>query len=558
MILNPKASFTDQYYLSNQSIFIFIISFVVIFTALCLLFTLTSKRNTENIVFASTMIVLAVLLTYRCADTYFCLGIALLLTLSGNYMVKNRLINIDGLRFSKKTSILISIVFAVMFAAFTAGVTVLRYLTYSSPNFDFGIFCNMFYNMKNTLLPYVTSERDGLISHFAVHISPIYYLILPVYAIFSSPITLQIMQALILASGAVPLFMLANKFGFSNRACAAIVGIYALYPSLSGGCFYDIHENMFLTPLLLLLFLAYEKKRMPAVYILSALIMCVKEDAALFIICFALFIIISRKDFIHGAVLCLSGTAYFLLATWIINTFGEGVLAVHYSNFYTSSEQGISAIIPVLIRNPMLVLRNVFSKEKLEFIIQMFLPLCFMPFMTKKLSRLILLIPIVFFNLMTSYQYQYSIYFQYTFASIAFLFYLSLMNLSDIKHETRKNLLPLMLLCACITFTSTSMQRISYLNRYISGREDYISITEALDSIPDDASVCASTFFVPHLAQRDIIYQEDSKHENETEYIVLDMRYETDKKESKKADLISRGYQLTEYRDGLVAILKRP
>ena len=39
-----------------------------------------------------------------------------------------------------------------------------------------------------TGLPDVSCERDVLMSHFAVHISPIYYLLLPFYALFPSPL----------------------------------------------------------------------------------------------------------------------------------------------------------------------------------------------------------------------------------------------------------------------------------------------------------------------------------------------------------------------------------
>ena len=129
-------------------------------------------------------------------------------------------------------------------------VTCYRYLSFSAPNFDFGLFVNMFHNMKETGLPMVTSERDVLMSHFAVHISPIYYLLLPFYCIFPSPLTLQIGQAVVLASGIVPVVLLCRQLKVSGKATLLVTLIYALYPAMSAGCFYDIHENCFLTPLL--------------------------------------------------------------------------------------------------------------------------------------------------------------------------------------------------------------------------------------------------------------------------------------------------------------------
>ena len=53
---------------------------------------------------------------------------------------------------------------------FTASMTILRYrLNYASA-YDFGIFSQMYYYMDKGLTPLTTCERDGLLSHFAVHL----------------------------------------------------------------------------------------------------------------------------------------------------------------------------------------------------------------------------------------------------------------------------------------------------------------------------------------------------------------------------------------------------
>ena len=58
---------------------------------------------------------------------------------------------------------------------FTASMTILRYrLNYASA-YDFGIFSQMYYYMDKGLTPLTTCERDGLLSHFAVHLSPVFY-----------------------------------------------------------------------------------------------------------------------------------------------------------------------------------------------------------------------------------------------------------------------------------------------------------------------------------------------------------------------------------------------
>ena len=62
-----------------------------------------------------------------------------------------------------------------------------KYRGFCSPAFDFGIFSQMFGSMIKTGIQYTTVERNELLSHFAVHCSPIWYLMLPFYFIFPTP-----------------------------------------------------------------------------------------------------------------------------------------------------------------------------------------------------------------------------------------------------------------------------------------------------------------------------------------------------------------------------------
>ena len=88
-------------------------------------------------------------------------------------------------------------VLMIFTAGFIGTYTVIRYLTYSSP-LDFGIFSQMFYYMKHTFTMKTTCERDMLMSHMKVHISPaVSYT--SILCTFESPVTESVvMQAVIL------------------------------------------------------------------------------------------------------------------------------------------------------------------------------------------------------------------------------------------------------------------------------------------------------------------------------------------------------------------------
>ena len=72
-----------------------------------------------------------------------------------------------------RTALCLTAAFTLLFFAFVGLWTVCRLLAYRTPTYDFGIFSQMFHRMRTTGLPTTTLERDGLLSHFAVHVSPV-------------------------------------------------------------------------------------------------------------------------------------------------------------------------------------------------------------------------------------------------------------------------------------------------------------------------------------------------------------------------------------------------
>ncbi len=457
---------------------------------------------------------------------------------------------------------------AAVSAFITGGIGVYRYITYSAPNFDFGLFCNMFYNMAKTGLPNVTSERDMLLSHFAVHFSPIYYLMLPFYIIIPSPATLQVLQALIIISGIIPVVLIARKKGLSAKLTVVIAAVYASYPALSAGTFYDLHENCFLVTLLLWVFYFSETKKYIPLAVFSILTLLVKEDAFIYLVIFALYLLIAEKEWKIGVPMAILPIAYFLVVSALMEQYGTGIMSSRFGNMIYDSEDGLLGVIKTVFLNPGYTLSQLFSTsadntDKLKYVIQLLLPLGFIPFATKKVSRFLLLTPILL-NILTMYKYQPDITFQYSFGISAFLFYLTVINLADMRPSFMTSYLPrFAAVAAVLMFTIVALPKFaSYASKCENNQALYQRLDYALEEkLPEDASVTCSSFLLAHIADRDVIYElnyhkQDGKFKTDTEYIVLDLRsgYESASLEAEKY-FISEGY--TEYyRDeGAVLIL---
>lgn len=431
-----------------------------------------------------------------------------------------------------------SCVAAIASAAFFLFVsiwTVCRVLTFSTPTYDFGIFSQMFHSMKTTGLPMTTVERDGLLSHFHVHVSPIYYLLLPFYYLFPYPATLQVLQAAVLASAVIPLWLVGKQHGLHPGLRILLCILLVLYPAYSGGASYDIHENAFLTPLILWLFYGVDRKSKPITILSSVLVLMVKEDAAVYVGVIALYYFLcgllrrERFAFITGFLLMAMAVIWFVGVTGYLARVGDGVMTYRYKNFMFDDTGSLLTVVKSVLMSPMKAVFECVDPEKLKFIGLTILPLAAVPLFTRKYERMILLIPYVLVNLMSDYQYQHDIFFQYTYGSTACLFYLTAVNLSDFKTNFNRFVALFAAVCICgVCFVSEVIPKAMYYPRkYISNRAIYAQTKEALSLIPEDASVSATTFYTTYLSQRSVLYDvryASEDHILSTEYVVLSVK----------------------------------
>lgn len=441
----------------------------------------------------------------------------------------------------------VAVLCALICGAVIATITCLRYINFATPTYDFGIFVQMLHNMAESFEPITTCERDKVLSHFAVHLSPIYYILLPFYLIFPSPLTLQVGQAVAVASGIIPFYLLMKKYGLSPKARAAFSVLYMMIPSISNGCFFDLHENCFLFPLLLWIFWAYESEKIPMLALFTVLCCLVKEDSSVYVTIFALYCLISgstKKRKLMGVGMLTYAVLYFLFAVWYIETFGEGIMSGRYDN--VSADGSLVGVIFTAFANPGFFFREILTRdwESIKYILSLLIPFGFLPLMTGKCSRWILLIPMLL-NLLSEYPYQLEFRFQYHFGITAFLLLLTLMNWKDLHGKMRRYLL-LVSIAACFVFYCGTIipEMCSRVESYRKNHETYEMMAETLEAIPEDASVNASTFLLPHLAQRWDAYDVGYHMEMDTDFVILDIRngYYTDSTKKVAQSAMLAGY----------------
>ena len=512
--------------------------FVIMILALAVMVGATYLTRVKTIIpwaLAVSSLAVSVLLAanYKDGGAFFCLGIGICDFIIALWLARGDKLALSAFSISRKAALIAAAVLFVGCTIFFGYFTSAKYLSYNNFTFDFGIFAQMYERMATTFSPSTTVERSHMMSHFGVHFSPIFYLFLPGYYIFRSPLYLFYVQAAGVASGVFAVWLIAGKLKLSGKLTLALELIYAFYPCLMNGTFYDFHENKFLTSIILFLFYFIISKNTLWEFIFAFLLLMVKEDAAIYLIVIALFVMINRKEFYRGFIMLGMAIIYFIIAQAIVASAGtEGVMIGRLSDYFVNGERGFGSVIKAVFFDFGFLLKQMFTAEKIPFLIWMFLPVCCAPFLTEKISSLILLFPIVPINLMQSWQYQYNVDYQYTYGTAALIIVSAILVISRLKGG-KKRVVVITALFMCMVMSASLMvpkinNASSYLKSSAGTREQ---IEELLDSVPTDATVTAAHSLVPHLYKVEWLYtMPDYNAANrdkpvDTDYFVIDTRY---------------------------------
>ncbi len=553
---NPVESLATVGYTDIFMYVLCILAVTVVLTAVSIRFK--ADKMMDYVMFAATLICGLVIVALK-QEIYTCLAVSGLVLLAFLYASRN--MKITDIAISRKCMIILITLAAAVIALFIGITAVYRYITYNVPNFDGGLFFQMFHYMKNHLTMQTTLERDVLMSHFKVHASPVFWLLFPVYYVFPYAQTIQFCQGIVLAAAVIPLALLCDKKGISRLKTVIICCIYCFMPYVAGGCGYDVHENMFLPVAVFCLLYAFECNSWKGIVPALIFLLSVKEDAAVYAGFIGLYMLVSRgrkdKSYIKSVAVMLVSVIYFAITVAYIRNAGVNTATDRFNNMIYGHDGNVLGMIPTIFINPGYTISQIMSEGNIRYIITVLAPMLFLPLYCRDYRLYILAGPFLMFNLMPSYEYMHDINFQYTFGSATLLFYMAVLCIQEDKKHNSLKTLCMMGIVTGLCFTSGLISRFDYINMYNNSayRQIYEEIDESLSHIPDDAEVTAGTFLCSHLSQRDIIY-EDYYTDKETEYLALDLRgaeYDYDISEFYE----SKGYETLSYKEGIIAVFRK-
>ncbi len=282
------------------------------------------------------------------------------------------------------------------------------------------------------LLGYTTPGSSFLAQHF----SPILLILVPFYALFQSPFTLLVIQALAASLALIPLYQLSFQL-LESRWCATAMTLAFFFSRVVNyGLMYNFHMEIFYPLFYFPLFLAAERRRWAAFYILLLLTMTVKEDACIANAGLGLYLLFSARRK-HGIVTFLGSLVAFLVTMgFVIPAFGA---APHGSYPFVHYWSGYGGSMPEILRNMLNPLRHfevIFTPAKLAKMFNLFSVFLFLPLLNWRVL-LFLVVPSWFILYSSDNPLLYGAANYYGLQITPFLFYGSLIVLRRVQEWRR-------------------------------------------------------------------------------------------------------------------------
>ena len=263
------------------------------------------------------------------------------------------------------------IVYALVFSLMSMG----QHWTFRTHAMDLGYYVQVVWTLGHGLTPYETLLEQHA---WAGHLSPILYVLAPIGRVPRVAEALLVFQAVALAAGAIPLYLLARK-RVGDGAASSLAVLYLLNPSLHGITTKDFHTAALAIPLLLTAMYAVDAGRWWLFGLATVLTLATREDAGIAVVGLGLWIALARRRWLLGAGVAALGLAWlFASVEWIVPLF-RGEAYPYFGARYGHLGDGLGAIVLSPLLRPGAVLSTLLSADRLRYLGAMLAPLGFLP-----------------------------------------------------------------------------------------------------------------------------------------------------------------------------------
>jgi uncharacterized membrane protein len=420
-----------------------------------------------------------------------------------------------------------------------------RYWAYRSGTSDMGI---PYQTIWNTLQGHFwISALKGDVNLFVDHTEPFYFLFLPFVAIFKTPLVIVYLQCLWLASGAVPLFLVARDRLKSRRAAWVIGLVYLTYRPFRNLAIYDYHAIAFVIPLLFWAFYFLIRKQHRRFAVTALVALSCKETVGPVVAGMGLVLLVERRWRIGVATLILGAAVFVFDIKMVPGFFGH---AFYYNRLYSHLGDNLFQVALSPVLRPRSFFGEFLQRPVLDYLIALFAPLAFLPLLSPR--WLVPAVPAFLQVILASGSQKLGVGHHHTAELMPFLFISTILSLAQIETWEEKGFprrwpnwkitrgaagwAVILLVANALFYGRSEVARIRGFDR-----DDHVQcVADHIDRlVPADAAVTANTCIAAHLLNREHIYRLPFNLDK-ANYVVFDQRFCADEIDAGEADAIRR------------------
>lgn len=367
-------------------------------------------------------------------------------------------------------------------------------------------------------LPSIYPSYPDSCIYWAQHFTLLWALVAPLYALWPGPYFLLVLQAVLVPLAALPIY-LALKDRLGPRQAAGLALAYLLYPTTQHALLHEVHGLSMAVPFTAGLWWALGARRWGWAAAFTLLALTCREEIAFILAGIGLAWMLERGRWVWGLVLLVASAAWFLYLT---NHLMPSLGGDRDWRTYKFASLGGShpEILKTLLTRPLFVLSLYLQPAKLANLAIYLLPLAGLPVLGWRTALVAAPLFLSIFLSDSAPAYSYLLF--YVFPAVPFLFFGAGEGLLALERRGGRRLrdaawaaLMAGSFAATVIFGASPLSLTFWDRGYVLGSfaepyhhaSVYVPTEHAtkghriLARLPDEATVAAQAFFLPHLAR---------------------------------------------------------
>lgn len=365
--------------------------------------------------------------------------------------------------------------------------------------YDVGLYDQGVWLLSRGQAPFVTLMGRNLLGD---HASLILFFVVPFFWVVPGTATLLVIQAFVVAAGAIPGYLFAKRVLNSSPMGFAAAFLWLANPAVNGSGMENFHPDSFLGLFIpLALYSAHSQKwRLFAVAVVLAVM--VKEDVVLIMVPLGIYVAwkFDRKKGFIAAGLSFVVT---ILGMFVLM---RSLIGVPTRNEWRIPFGGITGFIKESFTNPINVVRHIFSGDRPLYLFQMTAPFAGLFILSPGL--MFVAVPVVLFNIVSTFWYQHSIQYHYSIVAVGPLLFATVLAVSTLGRNFGRFAMAVVCLFTFTTSFLWGQHSLAQTPRGVLGAQAPVAVSarDIISSIPKDAVVSVYDPLVTFLAHRKEVY----------------------------------------------------